>query len=73
MKGMRQLNKLTVISEIDDLLDTYCDGCFIKRELKSNTGKTLAHRFCIGGCTVGDQLQFLGRELNKVKTNNEVT
>jgi len=67
---MKQLNKLTVINEIDDLLETYCDGCFIKRELKINGGKTLAHRFCINSCTVGDQLQFLGQELNKVKTKN---
>jgi len=61
------LKKLTVIREIDEMLETYCDGCFIKRELKSNGGKTVAHRFCITQCTVGEQLRFLGSELNKVK------
>ena len=65
---MKQLNKLSVISEIDNLLETYCNGCFLKKELKANGGKTLAHRFCISSCTVGEQLQFLGNELNKVKT-----
>ncbi len=65
---MEQLKKVKVIREIDDLLETYCDGCFIRRELKSNGGKKMAHRFCIHSCTVGEQLQFLGQELNKVKT-----
>jgi hypothetical protein len=63
---MEQLNKRTVISDIDEMLETYCDGCFIKRELRSNGGKTMAHRFCISSCTVGEQLQFLGEELNKM-------
>ena len=58
--------KMTVIREIDEMLETYCDGCFIKRELKSNSGKTMAHRFCINRCTVGEQLQFLGGELLKM-------
>lgn len=64
------MNKKTVIRGIDNLLGTYCDGCFIKRELNYKGGKTVAHRFCISGCTVGDQLQFLGKELSKVKTKN---
>ncbi|WP_075617756.1 zinc-finger domain-containing protein [Paenisporosarcina indica] len=61
------MNKLIVIREIDEMLETYCDGCFIKRELKTNGGKAVAHRFCIDHCTVGEQLRFLGIELNKVK------
>ena len=65
---MRGLNKSTVIREIDEMLETYCDGFFLKRELKSNGGKTKAHRFCISRCTVGEHLQFLGNELNKVKS-----
>ena len=65
---MKVLNKSTVIREIDEMLETYCDGCFLKRELKSNGGKTKAHRFCISLCTVGEHLQFLGKELNKVKS-----
>ena len=63
---VKQLNKMTVIRDIDDMLETYCDGCFIKKELKSKNGKSIAHRFCINRCTVGEQLQFLGKELLKV-------
>jgi hypothetical protein len=64
---VKLLNK-QIVSEIDDLLETYCDGCLIKNALRQNGGKTVAHRFCINTCTVGDQLQFLGAELTKVKT-----
>lgn len=65
---VKQLIKQTVISEIDELLETYCEGCLIKNEFRQTGGKTAAHRFCINTCTVGDQLQFLGAELIKVKT-----
>lgn len=61
------MNKQIVIS-IDELLETYCEGCLIKNELRQKGGKTAAHRFCIDTCTVGDQLKFLGTELIKVKT-----
>lgn len=59
-----------MISEIDDLLETYCEGCLIKSEFRQKDGKTVAHRFCINTCTVGDQLQFLGDQLIKVKTKS---
>jgi hypothetical protein len=51
--------------EIDTVIETYCSGCFLKRQLAKDKGKTAAHRFCIDGCTVGDQLKFLGSQLNK--------
>lgn len=59
------MNKVSIINEIDEMLNTYCEGCFVKRQIRKDQGKTAAHRFCISDCTVGSQLQFLGNELNK--------
>lgn len=59
----------TIVQDIDELNEKYCEGCFVKQQLRKDHGKTLAHRFCIQSCTVGEQLKFLGEELLKV--NNE--
>ncbi|WP_342512171.1 zinc-finger domain-containing protein [Sporosarcina sp. FSL K6-1522] len=59
------MNKITVMSEINAILDAYCEGCFLKTQLSKDKGKTSAHRFCIKTCTIGEQLQFLGQEMNK--------
>ncbi|GKV55388.1 MULTISPECIES: zinc-finger domain-containing protein [unclassified Sporosarcina] len=59
------MNKLTVMTEINEMLDTYCEGCFIKKQLAKDCGKTGAHQFCIQTCTIGEQLRFLGNEMNK--------
>ncbi|AQQ53542.1 zinc-finger domain-containing protein [Planococcus lenghuensis] len=59
------MNKRSIINEIDEMIETYCDGCFLKKQLREDKGKRAAHKFCIESCTVGQQLQFLGRELNK--------
>lgn len=61
------MNKSTVMNEIDELMDTYCEGCFLKSLIRKEQGKKAAHRFCIQQCTVGEQLRFLGSELNKIK------
>lgn len=60
------MKKVSIINEIDEMLTTYCDGCFVKAQLRKDEGKTAAHRFCISECTVGTQLKFLGQELNKM-------
>lgn len=59
------LDKTVVMSEIDSILADYCEGCFLKTALKEESGKAGAHHFCITQCTVGDQLKFLGEEMNK--------
>lgn len=66
------MKKITIINEIDEMLNTYCEGCFIKTQLRKDQGKTAAHRFCISNCTVGSQLQFLGDELNKMGTPDKI-
>lgn len=64
------MDKLSIINEIDEMLASYCEGCFVRTQMRKEQGKTAAHRFCISNCTVGTQLQFLGNELNKVGNNN---
>ncbi|QHJ71188.1 MULTISPECIES: zinc-finger domain-containing protein [Planococcaceae] len=65
------MNKLTIINEIDEMLNTYCEGCFVRTQIRKDEGKTAAHRFCISNCTIGTQLQFLGNELNKTGTSSK--
>lgn len=60
------MDKLTVMNEINEVLDMYCEGCFVKRQQVKDIGKTGAHQFCIRTCTIGEQLQFLGNEMNKL-------
>ena len=59
------MDKTFVMNEITEILDAYCEGCFLKNQLTKEKGKTGAHRFCITTCTIGEQLQFLGQEMNK--------
>ena len=66
------MNKVSVMKEIDELTDTYCTDCLVIRDLRKKRGKTGAHRFCIEQCTVGEQLQFLGKELMKVADKNKL-
>lgn len=65
------MDKLSIINEIDCMMQTYCEGCFVRKQIRKEQGKTAAHRFCISNCTVGSQLQFLGTELNKIGTSQK--
>ncbi len=60
------MEKTDVMQSINEMLDTYCEGCLVKCELSKRLGKSGSHKFCIEGCTVGSQLQFLGTEMNKI-------
>lgn len=59
------VNRIEIMNEIDEVMDRYCHGCLLKQALNTERGKTAAHRFCISECTIGDQLRFLGNEMNK--------
>jgi hypothetical protein len=54
-----------VLAEVEELISTYCHGCFLKKQLKKDHGKRYAHRFCISKCTVGEKLQTYGEKLSK--------
>lgn len=60
------LSRVAIMSGIDEIMDRYCRGCLVKETLNKERGKTAAHRFCIRECTIGDQLRFLGNEMNKI-------
>lgn len=64
------MNKVSVMQDIDELMDMYCSECLIIQELRKTHGKQGAHKFCIEKCTVGEQLQFLGNELMKLQENH---
>lgn len=59
------LDFTTIVQDIDEINEKYCEGCFVKQQLRKDQGKSAAHRFCIESCSVGDQLKFLGQELIK--------
>lgn len=59
------MEKAIVMSEIHEILDTYCEKCLVKTQLGKERGKAGAHQFCISMCTIGEHLQFLGEEMNK--------
>ncbi|NLY81003.1 MAG: zinc-finger domain-containing protein, partial [Lysinibacillus sp.] len=46
------MKKNVVMKDIDELIDTFCIDCPIKKELRQLRGKSGAHRFCIEQCTV---------------------
>ncbi|HWI47268.1 MAG TPA: zinc-finger domain-containing protein [Rummeliibacillus sp.] len=64
------MEQVTIVKEIDELLENYCEGCLVKNQMRKERGKAGAHKFCIESCTVGEQLQFLGQELLKVYTKS---
>lgn len=60
------MDKTIIMNDIDGILDTYCEGCFLKTQLSKEKGKPGSHKFCITTCTIGEQLKFLGQEMNKI-------
>jgi len=57
------LNRKAVLSKVDELLETFCKDCFLRRHLRNTYGKTYAQRFCIHQCSVGEELQMYGKML----------
>ncbi len=57
-------HKKRMYKQVDHLLSTYCQGCFLHKQLAADHGRRYAHRFCITQCTVGEQLRRMGNQLN---------
>ncbi|MFD1738443.1 zinc-finger domain-containing protein [Bacillus salitolerans] len=53
-----------VLLEVNHLLDTYCEQCFLNSYFKKEYGKCYAQRFCIHECTVGQKLKKYGEKLS---------
>ena len=58
-------HKKHTFRQVDHLLNTYCHGCFLHKQLVTEQGRRHAHRFCITKCTVGEQLKRIGSQLNE--------
>ncbi|MBM7663252.1 hypothetical protein JOC85_004123 [Bacillus mesophilus] len=52
------------IVEVSEILDTFCESCFVHSYFKKEYGKCKAHKFCIKECTVGQKLKEYGRILS---------
>ncbi len=57
------MNRIEVIKEIDHLLQHFCEGCFLKTHFRNEYSKTYAHQFCLTKCTVGENIQKMGKQL----------
>ncbi|MCJ8006616.1 zinc-finger domain-containing protein [Lederbergia wuyishanensis] len=61
------MKRTEIFKEIDGLITTYCEGCFLHFHFKKEFSKSYAHKFCINQCTVGQKLQ----EKGKILINNQ--
>ncbi|GAA0348166.1 zinc-finger domain-containing protein [Bacillus carboniphilus] len=57
------MNRKVIFEELEEIMTTYCEGCFVYKTLRKEKGKTFAHRFCISKCTVGEKIQKYGKKL----------
>jgi hypothetical protein len=58
------LEQRKALMEVSELLDNYCEQCFLNAYFKKEHGKGYAHRFCIKECTVGQKLKEYGKLLS---------
>ncbi|AXM90421.1 zinc-finger domain-containing protein [Anoxybacillus ayderensis] len=61
------MNRKDVLLRLNELFDTYCEGCFVNRTFRKECGKSYAQSFCIQTCTVGKKIQQYGQLLVKQK------
>lgn len=61
---MKDLARKELISNMESLMGQYCEGCFLNQYLRKESGRRMAHRFCITQCTVGEKLKEFGKKLS---------
>ncbi|WP_078409587.1 zinc-finger domain-containing protein [Priestia abyssalis] len=59
------MERKQLLEEVTQMLDYYCQDCFIKRTFNKEKGKNYAQSFCINQCTIGEKIQKYGRLLLK--------
>ncbi|WP_407642047.1 zinc-finger domain-containing protein [Cytobacillus massiliigabonensis] len=65
MKGRcRRLKRKQIFNEVEELLNNYCNGCFLYKHHRSDKGRLYAHKFCITKCTVGEKIKEIGSKLS---------
>jgi hypothetical protein len=65
------MDKKMIRLKVGEILDTYCDGCFLKKYHRELYSKGYAQSFCINQCTVGEQLKTYGDKLTEQKRRND--
>ncbi|WP_213145086.1 zinc-finger domain-containing protein [Neobacillus citreus] len=60
---VKESARKALFTQVEHLLNEYCEGCFVHRQLKREGGRRTAHRFCISQCTVGQKIQEYGKKL----------
>ncbi|MCJ7839512.1 zinc-finger domain-containing protein [Lederbergia sp. NSJ-179] len=58
------MQRRDILKEMDYVMETYCEDCFLRHHFRRTYGKTYAHRFCIQHCTVGENLKKIGQTLS---------
>ncbi|MBD7936145.1 MULTISPECIES: zinc-finger domain-containing protein [Cytobacillus] len=53
--------KKKLVKEVDQVIDFYCEDCFLYKYHRKEYGRNFAHRFCITKCTVGEKIQNIGK------------
>ncbi|HLU21386.1 zinc-finger domain-containing protein [Lederbergia graminis] len=61
------MKRTDIYREIDELITSYCNGCFLQSHFRKQYGKTYSHQFCIKQCTIGQSLQEKGNYLLSLK------
>lgn len=57
------MNRKKIYEEVEDVLASFCQDCFLRKHFRKEKGRTYAHQFCISECTVGEKLK---QEMNLV-------
>jgi hypothetical protein len=57
------MSRKELYSEVEEILQNECKGCFVYQHFKKEKGKRAAHKFCISQCTVGEKLRNVGNKL----------
>ncbi|MGE7216758.1 zinc-finger domain-containing protein [Priestia koreensis] len=62
---MNKVNRKQLLQEVTELLDYYCEDCFVKKTFNKEKGKNYAQSFCINQCTIGEKIKEYGEMLVK--------
>lgn len=63
MREKKANKRKEILDKLNELHQTYCEGCFLKSTFRKEYGKTYAQSFCINQCTVGEKMRQYGAML----------
>lgn len=65
------MERKDIYNEVEEILNQYCNGCFLYKQNRKDKGRSYAHKFCITSCTVGEQIRRCGEKLDKATINKK--